>query len=58
MDTLDLAKDREKMRQDLMRKFRELSAPILGQEGTEKLISAINRLEAIPDLHMVVSLCG
>jgi 2-methylcitrate dehydratase PrpD len=58
MDTLDLGKDREKMRQDLMRKFRELSAPILGQEGTEKLISAIDRLEEIPDLNMVVSLCG
>jgi 2-methylcitrate dehydratase PrpD len=57
MDTLDLGKDREKMRQALMRKFRDLSAPILGQEKTEKLISAIPHLEEIPDLNRVVSLC-
>jgi 2-methylcitrate dehydratase PrpD len=58
MDTLDLGKDREKMRQDLVRKFRELSAPILGRKKAEKIISTINRLEEIPDLNMVVSLCG
>jgi 2-methylcitrate dehydratase PrpD len=58
MDTLDLGKDREKMRRDLVRKFRELSIPLVGQQGTEKLISAINRLEAIPDLNTVVGLCA
>jgi 2-methylcitrate dehydratase PrpD len=58
MDSLDLGKDRVKLRQDLMRKFRELSAPILGQGKTENLISSIEKLEEIPDMNMVASLCG
>jgi hypothetical protein len=41
----------------MTRKFRDLSTPVLGQEKTEKLISAIPHLEEIPDLNTVVSLC-
>ena len=57
MDTLDLSKDREKIKKDLTQKFRDLSTPVLGREKTEKLISAIPHLEEIPDLNTVVSLC-
>ena len=57
MDTLELSKDREKIKKDLTQKFRDLSTPLLGQEKTEKLISAIPHLEEIPDLNTVVSLC-
>jgi hypothetical protein len=32
METLDLSKDRERMKKDLMRKFQDLSATILGEE--------------------------
>jgi len=32
MEILDLSKDRERMKEDLVRKFQDLSAPILGRK--------------------------
>jgi len=39
----------------MTRKFRDLSAPVLGQGKTEKLISAIPYPEESPDLNTVVN---
>ncbi|MGA2955516.1 MAG: MmgE/PrpD family protein [Thermodesulfobacteriota bacterium] len=50
METLDLSKDREKMKKDLTRKFHDLSTPILGVEKTETLISKIRRLDKVSNL--------
>jgi 2-methylcitrate dehydratase PrpD len=50
METLDLAKDREKMKKDLTRKFQDLSIPILKKEKTKKLVAKIRRLENISNL--------
>jgi 2-methylcitrate dehydratase PrpD len=50
METLDLSKDRERMKKDLVRKFQDLSTPILGEEKTRKLISRVRRLDKIASL--------
>ena len=50
METLDLSKDRERMKNDLVRKFQDLSTPILGEEKTRKLISRVRRLDKISNL--------
>jgi 2-methylcitrate dehydratase PrpD len=56
MDTLDLSKDREKMKRDLIRKFQDLSAPILGEKKTKKLISKVRRLDKISNLKTLTNL--
>jgi 2-methylcitrate dehydratase PrpD len=50
METLDLSKDRERMKKDLVRKFQDLSTPILGEDKTRKLISRVKRLHEIANL--------
>jgi 2-methylcitrate dehydratase PrpD len=50
METLDLSKDRERMKKHLVRKFQDLSTPILGEEKTKKLISRVKRLDKIAKL--------
>jgi 2-methylcitrate dehydratase PrpD len=50
METLDLSKDRERMKKDLVRKFQDLSAPILGEEKTKKLISRVRSLDKIAEM--------
>ena len=56
METLDLSKDRERVKKDLMRKFQDLSAPILGEEKTKKLTSKIRRLDKISNLKTLTNL--
>jgi hypothetical protein len=56
METLDLSKDRERTKKDLIRKFQDLSAPILGEEKTKKLISKIRRLDKISNLKTFTNL--
>jgi hypothetical protein len=56
MDTLDLSKDRAKMKKDLIRKFRGLSAPVIGMEKTEKLIAKISKLEKIQKVNTLTNL--
>lgn len=56
MDTLDLSKDRKKLKQDLTRKFRDLSSPILGKEKTEKLMAKVGRLEKARSLSALANL--
>jgi 2-methylcitrate dehydratase PrpD len=56
MDTLDLSKDRAKMKKDLIRKFRGLSAPVIGMEETEKLIAKISKLEKIRKVNTLTNL--
>ena len=56
MDTLGLSKDREKMKKDLIRKFRGLSAPVIGMEKTEKLIAKISKLEKIRKVNTLTNL--
>jgi len=50
MEILDLSKDRERMKKDLVRKFQDLSTPILGQEKTRKFISRVRRPDKISNL--------
>ena len=56
METLDLSKDRERMKKDLVRKFQDLSTPILGEEKTKKLISRAKRLDKIGKLKALSNL--
>jgi 2-methylcitrate dehydratase PrpD len=56
METLDLSKDRERMKKDLVRKFQDLSTPILGEEKTRKLISKVRRLDKISNLKTLSNL--
>jgi 2-methylcitrate dehydratase PrpD len=56
MDTLDLSKDREKMKKVLIRKFRDLSTPILGREKTGKLISMVERMDKISNICTLANL--
>jgi hypothetical protein len=56
METLDLSKDRERMKKDLVRKFQDLSTPILGEEKTKKLISRVKRLDKIAKLKALSNL--
>jgi hypothetical protein len=56
METLDLSKDRERMKKDLVRKFQDLSTPVLGEEKTRKLISRVRRLDRIANLKTISNL--
>ena len=56
IDILDLAKDRERMKKELVRKFRDLSTPILGKEKTEKLVKKITRLEKVRKMNTLTHL--
>jgi len=56
IDILDLAKDRERMKKELVRKFRDLSTPILGKEKTEKLVKKITRLEKVRKMNALTNL--
>jgi 2-methylcitrate dehydratase PrpD len=56
METLDLSKDRVRMKKELTRKFRILSAPILGEDKAEKLVSKISRLEKAKQINAVTNL--
>ena len=56
METLDLSKDRERVKKDLTRKFQDLSGPILGEEKTKKLISRIRRLDKVSNLKTLTHL--
>lgn len=56
METLDLSKDRERMKKDLVRKFQDLSTPILGEEKTRRLISRVRRLDKISNLKTLSNL--
>jgi 2-methylcitrate dehydratase PrpD len=56
METLDLSKDRERMKKDLIRKFQDLSTSILGEEKTRKLISKVRRLDKISNLKTLTNL--
>jgi 2-methylcitrate dehydratase PrpD len=56
METLDLSKDRERMKKHLVRKFQDLSTPILGEEKTKKLISRVKRLDKIAKLKALSNL--
>ncbi len=50
METLDLSKDREKMKRDLTRKFHDLAVPILGGERTEKLMAKVGTIEKLSSM--------
>jgi 2-methylcitrate dehydratase PrpD len=56
MDTLDLSKERQKMKHELTRKFRSLTTPMLGKEIADKLISKIERLETISNMRTLTTL--
>ncbi len=56
MDTLDLSRDREKMKMELAHKFHDLSTPILGGDKTEKLISKITKLDRVANIRTLTNL--
>ena len=56
METLDLSKDRERMKKDLIRKFQDLSTPILGEEKTRKLGTRVRRLDKVSNLKTLSTL--
>jgi 2-methylcitrate dehydratase PrpD len=56
METLDLSKDRERMKKDLIRKFQDLSTPILGEEKIRKLVSRVRRLDKVSNLKTLSAL--
>jgi 2-methylcitrate dehydratase PrpD len=56
METLDLSKDRERMKKDLVRKFQDLSTPVLGEEKTKKLISGVKKLDKVAKLKALSNL--
>jgi 2-methylcitrate dehydratase PrpD len=56
METLDLSKDRKRMKEDLIRKFQSLCTPILGEEKNKRLISRVRRLDKVSNLKALSAL--
>jgi len=57
IDILSLSQDQEKIKKELIEKFKRLSVPIVGQKNTEKLIDKIKNLEEVSEVNLITKLC-